>query len=78
MSLFKAALNASDHRPYRGGGKVPGPLRQRGATGAIYERRMKYAFGLLSSIEKLSHTMMDWIAGPGAGYLKKPLLAETG
>ncbi len=45
-----------------------------GATGAIYERRMKYVFGLLSSIEKLSYTMMDWIAGQqDAGYLKKPV-----
>ena len=45
-----------------------------GATGAIYERKMKYIFGLLSSIEKLSVTMMDWIAGQqDAGNLKKPV-----
>ena len=45
-----------------------------GATGAIYERKMKHIFGLLSSIEKLSLTMMDWIAGQqDAGNLKKPV-----
>lgn len=44
-----------------------------GATGAIYERKMKYIFGLLSSIEKLSLTMMDWLVGQqDAGNLKKP------
>jgi branched-chain amino acid transport system substrate-binding protein len=44
-----------------------------GATGAIYERKMKYIFGLLSSIEKLSVTMMDWLVGQqDAGNLKKP------
>jgi len=45
-----------------------------GATGAIYERKMKYIFGLLSSIEKLAFTLMDWTAGQqDAGTLKKPL-----
>jgi branched-chain amino acid transport system substrate-binding protein len=45
-----------------------------GATGAIYERKMKYIFGLLASIEKLASTMMDWIAGQqDAGNLKKPV-----
>jgi branched-chain amino acid transport system substrate-binding protein len=45
-----------------------------GATGAIYERKMKYVFGLLSSIEKLSLTMMDWMVGQqDAGALKKPV-----
>ena len=45
-----------------------------GATGAIYERKMKHIFGLLSSIEKLSQTMMDWLAGQqDAGNLKKPV-----
>jgi len=44
-----------------------------GATGAIYERKMRYIFGLLSSIEKLSLTMMDWLVGQqDAGNLKKP------
>lgn len=45
-----------------------------GATGAIYQRGMKYIFGTLSSIEKLSHTLMDWIASQqDAGNLKKPM-----
>jgi branched-chain amino acid transport system substrate-binding protein len=45
-----------------------------GATGAIYERKMKHIFGLLASIEKLSFTLMDWTAGQqDAGALKKPL-----
>ncbi|MHB9097981.1 MAG: amino acid ABC transporter substrate-binding protein [Syntrophales bacterium] len=45
-----------------------------GATGAIYERKMKYIFCLISSIEKLSNTLMDWIAGQqDAGNLKKPV-----
>lgn len=45
-----------------------------GATGAIYQRGMKYVFGTLSSIEKLAHTLMDWIsAQQDAGSLKKPL-----
>ncbi len=45
-----------------------------GATGAIYQRGMKYVFGLLSSIEKLSFTLMDWIGQQqNAGKLKKPV-----
>jgi branched-chain amino acid transport system substrate-binding protein len=45
-----------------------------GATGAIYQRNMKYVFGLLASIEKLAHTLMDWIVlQQEAGSLKKPL-----
>ena len=45
-----------------------------GATGAIYQRGMKYIFGTLSSIEKLSNTLMDWIASQqDAGNLKKPM-----
>lgn len=45
-----------------------------GATGAIYERKMKYIFGLISSIEKLSLTMMDWLTiQQDAGNLKKPV-----
>ena len=45
-----------------------------GATGAIYQRGMKYVFGTLSSIEKLAHTLMDWISSQqDAGALKKPL-----
>ena len=45
-----------------------------GATGAIYERKMKYIFGLLSSIEKLTYTVMDWLVGQqDAGNLKKPV-----
>jgi branched-chain amino acid transport system substrate-binding protein len=45
-----------------------------GATGAIYERKMKYIFGLLSSIEKLTYTVMDWMVGQqDAGNLKKPV-----
>ncbi len=45
-----------------------------GATGAIYQRGMKYVFGTLSSIEKLSHTLMAWISSQqDAGSLKKPL-----
>jgi branched-chain amino acid transport system substrate-binding protein len=45
-----------------------------GATGAIYERGMKYIFCIISSIEKLSFTLMDWIAlQQNAGKLKKPL-----
>jgi branched-chain amino acid transport system substrate-binding protein len=44
-----------------------------GATGAIYERKMKYIFGLLSSIEKLTYTVMDWmVSQQDAGKLKKP------
>ncbi len=45
-----------------------------GATGAIYQRGMKYVFGLLSSIEKLSFTLMDWIGQQqNIGKLKKPV-----
>jgi len=45
-----------------------------GATGAIYERKMKYIFCLISSIEKLADTLMGWTAGQqDAGNLKKPL-----
>jgi branched-chain amino acid transport system substrate-binding protein len=45
-----------------------------GATGAIYERKMKYIFGLISSIEKLSNTLMDWIVSQqDTGALKKGL-----
>jgi len=45
-----------------------------GATGAIYQRGMKYVFGTLSSIEKLAHTLMDWIASQqDSGNLKKPM-----
>lgn len=45
-----------------------------GATGAIYERKMKYIFGLIASIEKLTYTVMDWLVGQqDAGNLKKPL-----
>ncbi len=45
-----------------------------GATGAIYQRGMKHVFGCLSSIEKLSFTLMDWIGQQqNAGKLKKPL-----
>jgi branched-chain amino acid transport system substrate-binding protein len=45
-----------------------------GATGAIYQRGMKYVFGLLSSIEKLSFTLMDWIGQQqNLGKVKKPL-----
>ncbi len=45
-----------------------------GATGAIYQRGMKYIFCIISSIEKLSFTLMDWIAlQQNAGKLKKPL-----
>jgi len=45
-----------------------------GATGAIYERKMKYIFCLISSIEKLADTLMVWTAGQqDAGNLKKPL-----
>jgi branched-chain amino acid transport system substrate-binding protein len=45
-----------------------------GATGAIYQRNMKFIFGILSSIEKLAHTLMEWIASQqDAGNLKKPL-----
>ena len=45
-----------------------------GATGAIYERKMKYIFGTLASIEKLAFTLMEWTTGQqDAGALKKPL-----
>jgi branched-chain amino acid transport system substrate-binding protein len=45
-----------------------------GATGAIYERKMKYIFGLIASIEKLTYTVMDWMVGQqDAGNLKKPV-----
>lgn len=45
-----------------------------GATGEIYARNMKYIFGLLASIEKLAHTLMDWMATQqDAGKLKKPV-----
>lgn len=45
-----------------------------GATGEIYARGMKYVFGALSSIEKLAHTLMDWMkAQQDAGKLKKPV-----
>jgi|YNPBryantNP2012_1023418.scaffolds.fasta_scaffold09607_3 branched-chain amino acid transport system substrate-binding protein len=45
-----------------------------GATGEIYARNMKYIFGLLASIEKLAHTLMDWMAEQqDAGKLKKPV-----
>jgi branched-chain amino acid transport system substrate-binding protein len=45
-----------------------------GATGAIYQRGMKYVFGTLSSIEKLAHTLMDWLSSQqDAGNLKKPM-----
>jgi branched-chain amino acid transport system substrate-binding protein len=45
-----------------------------GATGAIYQRGMKQVFGCLSSIQKLSFTLMDWIGQQqNAGKLKKPL-----
>ncbi len=45
-----------------------------GATGAIYQRGMKYIFCIISSIEKLSFTLMDWIAlQQNAGKLKKPV-----
>lgn len=45
-----------------------------GATAAIYQRNMKYVFGILASIEKLAHTLMDWVAAQqDAGNLKKPL-----
>jgi branched-chain amino acid transport system substrate-binding protein len=45
-----------------------------GATGAIYERKMKYIFCIISSIEKLAFTLMDWTAGQqDEGKLKKPL-----
>jgi len=51
--------------PYLNGG---------GATAAIYQRNMKYVFGILASIEKLAHTLMDWVsAQQDAGHLKKPL-----
>jgi len=51
--------------PYLNGG---------GATGEIYQRGMKYVFGMLASIEKLSHTLMDWMAlQQDAGKLKKPV-----
>lgn len=44
-----------------------------GATAAIYQRSMKHVFGILSSIEKLAFTLMDWTAGQqDAGNLKKP------
>ncbi len=45
-----------------------------GATGEIYQRGMKYVFGALASIEKLAHTLMDWMAlQQDAGKLKKPV-----
>jgi len=45
-----------------------------GATGAIYQRGMKYIFCILSSVEKLAHTLMDWMAlEQDAGKLKKPV-----
>ncbi len=45
-----------------------------GATGEIYARGMKYVFGALASIEKLAHTLMDWMkAQQDAGKLKKPV-----
>jgi len=45
-----------------------------GATGAIYERKMKYIFCLIASVGKLAHTLMDWIGGQqNEGNLKKPL-----
>ncbi len=45
-----------------------------GATGAIYERKMKNVFGVLSSIEKLAYTIMEWMKGQqDAGALKKPV-----
>ena len=45
-----------------------------GATGEIYARNMKYIFGMLASIEKLAHTLMDWMAAQqDAGKLKKPV-----
>ncbi len=45
-----------------------------GATGAIYQRGMKYIFCLISSIEKLAFTLMDWTAQQqNVGKLKKPL-----
>ncbi len=51
--------------PYLNGG---------GATGEIYQRGMKYIFGMLASIEKLAHTLMDWMAlQQDAGKLKKPV-----
>ena len=51
--------------PYLNGG---------GATGEIYQRGMKYVFGMLASIEKLAHTLMDWMAlQQDAGKLKKPV-----
>ena len=44
-----------------------------GATGAIYERGMKYVFGTLASIEKLSFTLMDrFSAWQDEGKLAKP------
>ena len=43
-----------------------------GATGEIYARGMKYVFGTLASIEKLAHTLMDWMkVQQDAGKLKK-------
>lgn len=45
-----------------------------GATGAIYERKMKYIFCLIASIEKLTYTVMDWlVTQQDAGNLKKPV-----
>ena len=44
-----------------------------GATGAIYQRGMKNIFCIISSIEKLSYTLMDWMAlQQDGGKLKKP------
>jgi branched-chain amino acid transport system substrate-binding protein len=35
---------------------------------------MKYVFGTLSSIEKLAHTLMDWLSShQDMGNLKKPM-----
>ena len=45
-----------------------------GATGAIYQRNMKYVFGILSSIEKLSYTLIDWLGlQQDGGKLGKPI-----
>ncbi len=44
------------------------------ATGAIYRRGMKNIFGILSSIEKLAYTLVDFVADQqDAGNLKKPV-----
>jgi len=45
-----------------------------GASTEIYARGYKWIFGTLASIEKLSITLMDWLASQqDAGKLKKPL-----